>query len=84
LNSKIIKPKHQPINSHYPYFQSETFNRIFEYVTTKTNKAQLKQIGVHGILFVRDIKSMEALLEFLGKMHEFVTVKALVELPAAV
>jgi hypothetical protein len=51
--------------------------RILEYVTTKTNKAQLNQIGVHAILFVRDIKSMEPLVEFLGKMHGFVTAKAL-------
>jgi hypothetical protein len=55
------------------HFQKETFNSILEYESTRTNKAQLKQIGVHGILFVRDIKSMEVLVEFLGKLHRFVT-----------
>lgn len=73
LKDNLLKC-HFVANHESPYFQSETFNRILEYVTTKTNKAQLKQIGVHGILFVRDIKSMEALVEFLGKMHGFVVV----------
>jgi transcription-repair coupling factor (superfamily II helicase) len=72
LKDNLLKC-HFVANHESPYFQSETFNRILEYVTTRTNKAQLKQIGVHGILFVRDIKSMEALVEFLGKMHGFVT-----------
>ena len=76
LKDNLLKC-HFVANHESPYFQSETFNRILEYVTTKTNKAQLKQIGVHGILFVREIKSMEALLEFLGKMHGFVTNSAL-------
>jgi transcription-repair coupling factor (superfamily II helicase) len=65
---------HFVANHESPYFQSITFNRILEYVTTRTNKAQLKQIGVHGILFVKDIKGMEELVAFLGEMHGFVTV----------
>lgn len=63
---------HFVANHESPYFQSETFNRILTFVTTHTNKAQLKQIGVHGILFVRDVAGMEALLVFLQKMHDFV------------
>ena len=71
LKDNLLKC-HFVANHESPYFQSETFNRILEYVTTKTNKAQLKQIGVHGILFVKDIKSMEILLDFLERMHGFV------------
>jgi transcription-repair coupling factor (superfamily II helicase) len=74
LKDNLLKCHFVP-NHESPYFQSETFNRILEYVTTRTNKAQLKQIGVHGILFVRDIKSMEELLAFLEKMHGFVVEK---------
>ncbi len=71
LKDNLLKC-HFVANHESPYFQSETFNSILEYVTTRTNKAQLKQIGVHGILFVKDIKSMEILLDFLQKMHAFV------------
>jgi transcription-repair coupling factor (superfamily II helicase) len=78
LKDNLLKCHFVP-NHESPYFQSETFNRILEFVTTRTNKAQLKQIGVHGILFVREIKSMEALLDFLGKMHGFVTVKEAIQ-----
>lgn len=74
LKDNLLKC-HFVANHESPYFQSETFNRILEYVTTRTNKAQLKQIGVHGILFVRDITSMETLLVFLQKMHGFVVAK---------
>lgn len=71
LKDNLLKC-HFVANHESPYFQSTTFNRILNYVTTKTNKAQLKQIGVHGILFVRDIGSMEVLQEFIGRMHTFV------------
>jgi transcription-repair coupling factor (superfamily II helicase) len=71
LKDNLLKC-HFVANHESPYFQSTTFNRILNYVTTKTNKAQLKQIGVHGILFVKDIGSMEVLQEFVGRMHAFV------------
>lgn len=75
LKDNLLKC-HFVANHESPYFQSNTFNRILNYVTTKTNKAQLKQIGVHGILFVRDIGSMEMLLNFLTQMHAYVTERA--------
>ncbi|MCU0374489.1 MAG: hypothetical protein MUF24_04185, partial [Chitinophagaceae bacterium] len=71
LKDNLLKC-HFVANHESPYFQSNTFNRILNYVTTKTNKAQLKQIGVHGILFVKDVSSMEALLDFIARMHAFV------------
>lgn len=71
LKDNLVKCHFVP-NHESPYFQSETFNRILEFVTTRTNKAQLKQIGVHGILFVKEIKNMESLLGFLQNMHGFV------------
>ena len=74
LKDNLLKCHFVP-NHESPYFQSQTFNRILEFVTTRTNKAQLKQLGVHGILFVRDMKSMEELLAFLEKMHGFVVEK---------
>jgi len=71
LKDNLVRCHFVP-NHESPYFQSEIFNRILEYVTTKTNKAQLKQIGVHGILFVKDIGDMEKLEAFISQMHKFV------------
>jgi len=59
-------------NPDSPYFQSETFNRILQFIQRDTNKAKLKQVGKHGILEVRNIKTMLSLYQFLKKMHESV------------
>jgi transcription-repair coupling factor (superfamily II helicase) len=53
-----------------PYFESETFNRILQYLQTGTNKARLKQVGTNFLLIVNNIEDMTALHKFLKKMHE--------------
>jgi len=56
-----------------PYFESETFRLILEYLQKHTNKAKLKQTGKHFLLVVDDIRSMAALLGFLKRMANFVS-----------
>lgn len=60
-------------NPDSPYFQSETFNGILQFIQRDTNKAKLKQVGKHGILEVKDVKTMGGLYRFLKRMHESVT-----------
>ena len=55
-----------------PYFESETFKLILEYLQKHTNKAKLKQAGRHFLLVVDDIRSMADLLTFLKRMANFV------------
>lgn len=54
-------------NPDSPYFQSNTFNGILQFIQTGTNKATLKQVGKNGILIVNDVKTMAALYGFLEK-----------------
>ena len=55
-------------NPDSPYFQSNTFNGVLQFLQTGTNKGKLKQVGRNGILVVEDIKSMKGLFLFIGKM----------------
>jgi len=57
-------------NADSPYFNSETFMKILNFIQTQTNKARLKQVGRNGILIVKDINSMDEMYEFLVKMHQ--------------
>src|SRR5688572_15620168 len=54
-----------------PYFESETFQSILTYLQTQTNKAKLKQVGKLFLLVVEDVKSMQQILGFLQRMHNF-------------
>jgi len=54
-----------------PYFESETFRLILEYLQKHTNKAKLKQAGKHFLLVVENIRSMAELLAFLQRMSKF-------------
>jgi transcription-repair coupling factor (superfamily II helicase) len=56
-------------NPDSPYFESEPFNRILQYVQTRTNKARLKQTGRNFMLIVDDIRSMNKLHELLVDMN---------------
>ncbi len=47
------------------FFSSKTFERILDFIQTKTNKARLKQVGRNGILIVKDIRHMDDMYEFL-------------------
>ncbi len=58
-------------NPESPYFQSETFNKVLQFLQVGTNKAKLKQVGKNGILVVEDVKNMTGLYRFLGKAKEF-------------
>ncbi len=55
-------------NPDSPYFQSETFNGILQFLQKGTNKAKLKQVGKNGILVVEDVREMTILFEFLYRM----------------
>ncbi len=55
-----------------PYFESDIFQKIIEYLQTKTNKARLKQTGKLFLLIADPIPSMKELHEFLKDMHAFV------------
>jgi transcription-repair coupling factor (superfamily II helicase) len=57
-------------NPDSPYFQSNTFNGILQFLQTGTNKGKLKQVGKNGILVVEDIANMGALHRFISKMHQ--------------
>jgi transcription-repair coupling factor (superfamily II helicase) len=61
-------------NPDSPYFTSDVFNRMIEFLQKGTNKGKLKQMGKLFLLIVDDIRSMTDLQEFLGKMHAFVVV----------
>ena len=55
-------------NPDSPYFQSETFKGVLQFLQTGTNKARLKQVGKNGIFVVEDVKDMSALFRFLNRM----------------
>jgi transcription-repair coupling factor (superfamily II helicase) len=61
-----------------PYFESDTFRRILEYLQKHTNKAKLKQAGKHFLLVVDDIRSMADLLGFLQRMSSFAQAPVLI------
>jgi transcription-repair coupling factor (superfamily II helicase) len=56
-------------NPDSPYFQSDTFNGILQFLQKGTNKAKLKQVGKNGILVVEDLKEMKDLWKFLTRMQ---------------
>jgi transcription-repair coupling factor (superfamily II helicase) len=58
-----------------PYFESDTFKNILEYLQTGTNKAKLKQVAKNFLLVVDDIKTMKKMERFLGFMHKAVRPK---------
>lgn len=52
-----------------PYFESDLFNKIIQYLQTGTNKGRLKQTGRLFLLVVEPVKSMEELHRFLSGLH---------------
>ncbi len=62
-----------------PYFESEVFKRILDYLQKQTNKARLKQAGKHFLLVVDHTRTMADILDFLRRMSKFA-----LEVPAAV
>ncbi|MEP6682286.1 MAG: TRCF domain-containing protein, partial [Parafilimonas sp.] len=58
-----------------PYFESNVFKNIMQYLQTSTNKARLKQVGKNFLLVVNDVDDMNMMLAFLQCMHQSVTNK---------
>ena len=56
-------------NPDSPYFESETFNNIMQYIQTQVNNARLKQVGKNFMLIVDKIKSMDDVEWFLKGMR---------------
>jgi len=57
------------INKHdSPYFESDVFRNILQYIQTHTNKAKLRQTGKLFMLIVQDIENMLQLVQFLQRM----------------
>jgi transcription-repair coupling factor (superfamily II helicase) len=53
-----------------PYFESDVFKNILQYLQTSTNKARLKQVGKNFLLVVNDVDDMKTMLGFLKRMHD--------------
>jgi transcription-repair coupling factor (superfamily II helicase) len=59
-------------NPDSPYFQSDVFNGLLQFLQSGTNKARLKQVGKNGILIVESVKTMTDLYTFLSRMQKSV------------
>jgi len=59
-----------------PYFESDLFKNILDYLQTGTNKAHLKQVAKNFLLVGNDIKGMEEMLRFLDGMKKAVVKEA--------
>jgi transcription-repair coupling factor (superfamily II helicase) len=57
-------------NPDSPYFESDTFNNIMQYIQTEVNNARLKQVGKNFMLIVDKIKSMSDVEWFLKGMNK--------------
>ncbi|HRO41341.1 MAG TPA: transcription-repair coupling factor [Flavipsychrobacter sp.] len=55
-------------NPESPYFESETFNHIMQYIQTQTNNARLKQVGKNFMLLADNITNMKNVHWFLEGM----------------
>ena len=55
-----------------PYFESNLFKDILQYLQTETNKGKLKQVAKNFLLVVDDIKNMNEMERFLNLMNKAV------------
>ncbi|MGF7230748.1 transcription-repair coupling factor [Arachidicoccus sp.] len=51
-----------------PYFESDLFKNILQYLQTGTNKARLKQVGTNFLLVVDNVEDVYAMQNFLQQM----------------
>lgn len=63
-------------NPDSPYFESDTFHHILQYIQQQTNHARLKQVGKNFMLVVAQIRSMQEVQRFLEGMQLPHAVKA--------
>jgi len=54
-----------------PYFESDLFNHVIQYLQTGTNKGRLKQTGRLFLLVAEPVNSMEELHRFLLGLHNY-------------
>ncbi|RYY61672.1 MAG: transcription-repair coupling factor [Chitinophagaceae bacterium] len=54
-----------------PYFESDLFKRVLDYLQTGTNKARLKQVGKMFMLVADPVRKMEEMHRFLAGMHRY-------------
>lgn len=59
-------------NSESPYFQSQTFTQILQFIQTQTNKATLRQVGKRGMLVVNDVRNIGGVYRLLTSINQFV------------
>ncbi|RYY92609.1 MAG: transcription-repair coupling factor, partial [Chitinophagaceae bacterium] len=52
-----------------PYFESNLFKSILDYLQTGTNQARLKQVGRLFLLVADNVRSMNEVHRFLERMH---------------
>jgi transcription-repair coupling factor (superfamily II helicase) len=64
-----------------PYFESDIFHAILNFIQTQTNKARLKQNGKLFMLLINDVKNMQQVVQFLSRMKNHVTTSS--DKPAA-
>ncbi|HEX4372315.1 MAG TPA: hypothetical protein VHZ50_03325, partial [Puia sp.] len=64
-----------------PYFESDVFKNIMEFIQQKTNKVKLRQAGKLFLLTIADIETMQQLLQFLEKMDRFIKEKIFLAQP---
>jgi transcription-repair coupling factor (superfamily II helicase) len=62
-----------------PYFESNVFNNILQYLQTGTNKARLKQVGKLFMIVVEPVKDMQDVYNFLKRMHDDIATKNVTE-----
>ena len=55
-----------------PYFESNVFQTILDFIQKGTNKARLKQTGKLFMLIVDDVATMSSILKFLRDMKSYV------------
>lgn len=55
-----------------PYFESEVFKKLLDFLQTQTNQARLRQSGKMFMLVVEKVKSMQDLLRFIRRIHRFI------------
>jgi transcription-repair coupling factor (superfamily II helicase) len=62
-----------------PYFESEAFRSVLDYIQTRTNQARLRQVGKLFMLVIDDIRHMQNMLKFLERMKAFVEERTVVQ-----
>ncbi len=55
-----------------PYFESNTFKNILDFLQKGTNKGRLKQVAKNFLLVVDNLNEMIDVLRFLEQMHQYV------------